>query len=544
MKKKGDIMKIETIWMTIALLLFAGGAASAEKLLYSTSFENERAGIISSYQDGPTRWASRGKSEITAKYHNSGNQCLRIFGGENNTLEVVLGQELRNLRGIRFIAERWTAKDPFSFRIDALIGGKWREISNLDRLVVVGRAFKSDVGVEFPDEKIDAIRFKCTAPENAGVLIDDLKLLADPPENISKAPSVADEKIRRILTSEDLFLSGTENTHTFRIPALITAPNGVLIAACDARRKSGADLKWVRDIDIVVKRSRDNGETWSDMEIVCDYGDGKPASDPSLILDEVTGEIFCFYNYMDQDKAPGEFRLYVQSSRDNGRTWSKGRDITESISKPGWKRDFKFITSGRGIQRENGDLMHTLVNLQHGLHLFYSKDHGRSWGFIDTAIKPANESKVVELANGDLMVNSRLNGRGYRGVHRSSDGGRSWNFEIDKSQVDPGCNGSIIRYTAIKDGFKKNRLLLCHANSFSGRKNLALRISYDEGRTWSEGKVIDPGPSAYSSLTILEDGSIGILYEPGHKSVRFVRVTLEDLTDGKDSLAIPYSQKR
>lgn len=536
-------MNHDAIGMAFAILLFVSSAASAEKVLYSTSFEKQKTGTISTYQDGHATWASRGNSEITAEYKNSGKQSLHIFGGKDNALEVTLGGELRDMRGIAFVAERWTAGEPFSFRIDALIGGKWQEIANLDRLVVVGQTFKSDIGIEVPDADIEAIRFKCTAPQNAGVLIDDLKLLADPPENISKEPSVADEKIRRIMTSEDLFVSGTENTHTFRIPALITAPNGVLIACCDARRKSSQDLKWVRDIDIVCKRSWDNGETWSEMEVVCDYGDGRPASDPSFILDEVTGDIFCLYNYMDQDKSPGEFRLYVQRSSDNGMTWSKGRDITDSISKPGWKKDFKFITSGRGIQRANGDLMHTLVNLQHGLHLFYSKDHGSSWGFIDTAIKPADESKVVELANGDLMVNTRLNGKGYRGVHRSSDGGRTWDFEIDKSQVDPGCNGSIIRYTSIKDGFKKNRLLLCHANSFSGRKNLTLRISYDEGKTWSEGKVIDPGPSAYSSLTICDDGSIGILYEPGYKAVRFVRVTLEDLTDGKDSLAIPYSQK-
>jgi Neuraminidase (sialidase) len=83
-----------------------------------------------------------------------------------------------------------------------------------------------------------------------------------------------------MLMRKDLFVSGTEDTHTFRIPALITAANGDLIAACDARRKSAADLIWVRDIDIVIKRSSDNGKTWSDMEVVCKYGDGKPASDP------------------------------------------------------------------------------------------------------------------------------------------------------------------------------------------------------------------------------------------------------------------------
>jgi sialidase-1 len=296
----------------------------------------------------------------------------------------------------------------------------------------------------------------------------------------------------------------------------------------------------VRDIDIVVKRSSDNGETWSDMEIVCDYGDGLPASDPSFILDRDTGHIFCFYNYMDQNKAPKEFRLWVQRSTDHGKTWENAIDITDDIAKPAWKMDFKFITSGRGIQRRNGELLHTMVNLKNGLHVFRSTDHGKSWSLVDKPILPGNESKVIELADESLMINCRVNRPGYRYVHRSSDNGKTWEGHPEMQLADPGCNGSIIRYTAKADGYAKDRLLFSNASSSKGRTNLAVRISYDEGQTWSKGKVIDAGPSAYSSLTILKDGSIGVLYEPGHKSVRFARFTLEDLTDGQDKLEKPY----
>jgi sialidase-1 len=344
----------------------------------------------------------------------------------------------------------------------------------------------------------------------------------------------------QLLENKALFISGTENTHTFRIPALITAPNGDLIAACDARRENARDLIWARDIDIAVKRSSDNGKTWSDMELVCDYGDGKPASDPSFILDQTTGEIFCFYNYMDQDAAPKEFRLYVQSSKDNGQTWSKARDITDEIALPEWKMDFKFITSGRGIQTREGELLHTMVNLKNGLRLFGSHDHGKTWQMKNVAIKPANESKVIELADGRYMVNSRANKQGCRWVHTSTDKGKTWESAASTELIDPGCNASIIRYTSTADGYTKNRLLFCNANSAKGRKNLTVRISYDEGKTWSAGKVVDPGPAAYSSLTICQDGSIGVLYEPGYKEVRFTRFTLEDLTDGKDKLSKPY----
>ena len=349
-----------------------------------------------------------------------------------------------------------------------------------------------------------------------------------------------------ILMSEEIhnkaiFTAGQDKTHTFRIPALITAPNGDLIAACDARRKNAADLIWVRDIDIVMKRSSDNGKTWTAMETVCDYGDGLPASDPSFILDKKTGKIHCFYNFMDQDNAPKEFRLWYQSSKDNGKTWSKAKDITADITRPEWKKDFMFITSGRGIQTESGELLHTLVNLKRGLFIYGSKDNGKTWKLYPKAIKPGDESKVLQLADGSLMINSRVNRSGARWIHRSTDEGKSWQSEKSKELIDPGCNGSIIRYTSVKDGYAKNRLLFSNCNTVKGRKNLTIKISYNEGKSWSKGKVIHADSAAYSSLTICKDGSIGILYEAkGYKEIRFARITLEELTDGKDSLKIDY----
>jgi sialidase-1 len=229
----------------------------------------------------------------------------------------------------------------------------------------------------------------------------------------------------------------------------------------------------------------------------------------------------------------------VQSRTDHGKTWGEARDITDEIAKPEWKMDFKFITSGRGIQTRDGELLHTMVNLKNGLHIFGSKDHGKSWYLKDVPIKPGNESKVIELADGRLMVNCRSNGKGYRWVHVSDDRGTSWEGHKETSLVDPGCNGSILRYTSVDDGYKKNRLIFSNANSAKGRKNLAVRISYDEGKTWSDGKVITTGKAMYSDLTICPDGSIGILWEPGD-GVRFTSITLEDLTDGKDKLSKPY----
>lgn len=334
--------------------------------------------------------------------------------------------------------------------------------------------------------------------------------------------------------------SMNKDVSCYRIPAIVTAPNGDLIAAIDERVPSCGDLKWSKDINIVARRSSDNGKTWSDIEMVVDFPYGKSASDPSMIVDEVTGDIFMFYNFMDLDKEKDIYYLHVVKSIDNGKSWSKPEDITSQIAKSEWHADFKFITSGRGIQTRSGKLLHCMVNLNNGLHLFGSDDHGKSWFMIDTPVQPADESKVVELADGTWMINSRANRKGMRYIHISTDEGKSWKTKPDKELIDPGCNASIIRYTAIEDGYKKNRLLFSNAKMKKGRKNMTVRISYDEGKTWSKGKTIYSESSAYSSLTVLENGDIGLFFEKDqHSENAFVSFSLKWLTDGRDKYKKP-----
>lgn len=339
-----------------------------------------------------------------------------------------------------------------------------------------------------------------------------------------------------------LFKSGENNTHTYRIPAIVTALNGDLIAACDARIENSRDLIWSQDIHIVIKRSSDNGKTWTPVETVSDFGHGKPASDPSFILDRSNGDIYCFYNFMDQKNAPKKFRLYYQKSSDHGKTWSGARDITKDITPANWENNFMFITSGRGIQTSKGEFLHTLVNLKtKGLYLFGSRDHGKTWELKPAKISPADESKIVELSDGTLLINSRVNGSGFRWFHESKDDGLNWTSYKKDSLIDPSCNASIISYTSIKDGFSKNRLLFSNCDSSKGRKNLTIKISYDDGKSWSKGFVVEKGSAAYSSMTVCKDGSIGILYETkGYKEISFKRISLEEITNGKDSLQKPF----
>ena len=348
---------------------------------------------------------------------------------------------------------------------------------------------------------------------------------------------VDNEHIEKIaIDCKNLFDSNmSSGVSCYRIPAIITAPNGDIVAAIDERVLSCGDLKWNKDINIVIRRSVDNGDSWSEIETVVDYPLGKSASDPSMIVDRVTGTIFMFFNYMDLDKEKYVYYFMVTKSVDNGKTWTTPVDITSQISKESWFNDFKFITSGRGVQTMSGELVHTIVNLEKGLHVFGSKDHGESWYLVDTPIVPADESKIIELADGSWMVNSRINRKGFRYIHLSNNNGETWISKPDSSLIDPSCNASLIRYSSVNDGADKNRLLFANANNNSERKNMTIRISYDEGKTWSEGKTVYTGGSAYSSMTVLQNGDIGLFFEKDdYQENVFVRLTLKWLTDGKD----------
>ncbi len=351
-------------------------------------------------------------------------------------------------------------------------------------------------------------------------------------------PSVAPPKpIDTSITYETLFTpDSTEAEGTcYRIPALITAPNGDLIAVADQRVGSCGDLKWNRNINIVMRRSTDNGKTWLDMETVIDYPLGQSASDASMVVDKTTGAIFMFFNYMDLDNQKNVFYLRYTKSTDNGKTWGEPVDITSQITKPFWKYDFKFITSGRGVQTKDGRLLHTLVDLQRGLHVFGSDDHGASWYLIDNPMKHVDESKIMELEDSRWMINSRIKNAGCRHVYLSEDNGQTWTSYADSTLIDPACNASLIRYSSKSEGAEHNRLLFSNAASATERVNMTIRMSEDEGETWPYARTIYQGSAAYSSMSVLQDAYIGILFEnDDYSKITFSRLSLDAIIQGDE----------
>jgi len=360
-------------------------------------------------------------------------------------------------------------------------------------------------------------------------------------------PGSADDKRLVLLEHKLLFTGGDYGSANFRIPAIKTAKNGSLVAAVDARINGSGDLP--NNIDIMIRTSPDKGETWTEGLTIADFGDFG-ASDPALVVDRNSGDIICMFashHGLFQSTPSNPIRFQVCRSQNHGLTWSAPVDHTAGIYAPGWYAS--WLASGSAHQLRSGRMVGAVGVRQNSGNtisnfMIYSDDAGATWHYHPAlASATGDEAKIVELDNGNLMMNIRNASPDCRKITVSQNGGDSWatpwyQYEL----IDPAVNGDFIRYTSVLDGYDKSRLLFSTASHPTIRKNLTIFLSYDEGSTWTVSKVINPGPAAYSSLTILDDGTIGCLYENGEYEeyqIYFARLSLDWLTDGMDTYTPP-----
>ncbi len=314
-----------------------------------------------------------------------------------------------------------------------------------------------------------------------------------------------------------LWKAGDEGSLFYRIPAITRCNDGTLIAAADKRIESMRDLPG--KIEVVVKRSTDNGLTWGATQTIAPYDSTGGSGDPLLITHKPTGRVVSVFTHGAGfwQSEPAEIRMAYTD--DNGVTWSIPKSIsesffsTDSLSDAPVIADSQFASSGRGVCLKSGRMLFLLVTRKKGKKQFvnyaiYSDDGGASWTSSGNPVcANGDEAKLVELADGRLLASIRTRSLGPRHFAISEDEGITWKALPDApTLLDPACNGALLRLEGTE------RLLHTLPASGEARRRVALFESNDVGRTWKEIRVVVPGSAAYSEIVELPDG-IGILTE-------------------------------
>ncbi|MFB6836121.1 exo-alpha-sialidase [Streptomyces sp. NPDC056361] len=369
----------------------------------------------------------------------------------------------------------------------------------------------------------------------AGLLGGAPSTAAEPPSTDTAAQATASPE--PLFESTVLATSG-QGAHTYRIPALDTLSDGTLLAAYDRRNDNSADLPG--NLDVMVRRSTDNGRTWTTPQAIADFDGGIGAGDPSMVVDRETGRVFVFYAYGPKgigffnsgagnaNDATDSLHADYAYSDDGGVTWTTRR-ITQDIKDPSWKG--MFASSGTGIQLSTGRLVqqYAFRKADGGIWAAsaYSDDHGETWRMGSPVGPLMDENKTVELADGRIMLNSRTSSAKTRLVAYSDDGGITYSTPVpDDELIDPTNNAAILRYDATAGGRRPEShwLLFSNTASTTARHNLTVRMSCNDGLTWPTSKVVEAGGTAYSTMTRLADGTFGLLYESGpYQRITFAR---------------------
>lgn len=355
---------------------------------------------------------------------------------------------------------------------------------------------------------------------------------------------------------QDVFVSGQEGYHTYRIPAIAVTQDGGVLAFAEGRSSRSDHAR----NDLVMKKSLDNGRTWGPLRVVAQDG-ANALNNPCVVVLRETGRVLlAFQRYPEgmgeRGVSPGLTgddicRTYIVTSDDHGETWSDWRDITAGVKRP------TVVTStasgpGNSIQlRRGAHAGRILIPFNQGpygqwrVYAAFSDDGGARWTYGELAANGpdglGNEVQFVELIDGRIRLNARgQNSDKLRRTALSADAGRTWSTLRSVSALqEPQCSGGFIRFSDPLDG-EKSRILYSGPDSQNERIQGAVHLSYDEGETWPVHRQIMPGRFAYSVLARLPDGKVACLFETGgqdpYERIRIARFTIAWLTNGQDSL--------
>ena len=338
-----------------------------------------------------------------------------------------------------------------------------------------------------------------------------------------------------------------DGVHTYRIPGIAQTDKGTLISVYDIRYLNDRDLPG--HIDVGMSRSTDGGNTWEPMKVIMDMGaphENNGIGDPAILFDPQTKTIWVAALWSKGNRSiagslpglspdtTGQFVLV--KSTDDGKTWSAPINITPQVKKPGWH--LFFNGPGSGITMQDGTLVFAAQywdekKMPHST-LIYSKDKGNTWnGNIHGPRSNTTEAQVVETFPGTIMLNMRDNRGSFRSVATTHDLGNTWTEHPTSYSTlqDPICMGSIIKAKVKVNNVLKEVLFFSNPATTSGRFNITIKASPDMGETWQPAHqlLVDERLGyGYSSLTTIDENTIGILYE-GIRELYFVAIPVKDI---------------
>ncbi|MCY4204336.1 MAG: sialidase family protein, partial [Bacteroidetes bacterium] len=283
-----------------------------------------------------------------------------------------------------------------------------------------------------------------------------------------------------------IFVGGQEGYNCYRIPAVVVVPNGDVLAFAEGRTNSCSDTG---DIDLVFKRSTDQGRTWGPVQILW-HKESHTVGNPAPVVDHETGKLFLLATHnlatdREQDiidqTSKDTRRVFVLSSIDNGHTWTEPLEITQDVKKEDWT--WYATGPGSGTQLTRGPYKGRLmiacdhieaVTKHYYSHVIYSDDHGETWSLGGRPPQhQVNESEVAELSDGRLLLNMRnyTPDERYRKISHSNDGGMTWSdLSADSTLIEPICQASLQRYSFMEEG--QNVLLFSNGNYIRKCRNL------------------------------------------------------------------------
>lgn len=381
-------------------------------------------------------------------------------------------------------------------------------------------------------------------------------------KNKKRKKKGADEDTDTADTADNLNGEGASETPrkctAFRIPGLTTTHKGTLVGCFDARYGHEGDL--CADIDVAVVRSTDGGQTWTTPEVAMDAGPGgnNGCGDPCILQDNEGriwlqslaahfggGAVLGVSKAGQGADVTGQWIMTY--SEDEGKTWTKEFiNPTTEVKKDEWT--CILAGPGRGIVTRRGVIVFPAQiwwnNPPKGTHrcrstICYSKDGGETWAFGEGIPHSTSECQVVELKDGSIMINARNEARsGKRVVYVTKDLGKTWEpHETNLNTLEEStCQASILS-AKMK---KYNRILLfSNPKTTWGRHTMTIRVSRDDGKTWSDGYEYDRRPClGYSCLTQIDDENIGVFYEVAHKltgarGIGFLRFPIKTIVTEK-----------